>query len=63
MHWPLVQHWYNTNQFLRDVAKPVLEADSHTKGKLRRHYPGGASAVAPRHSVLGKRRPGEIALH
>jgi hypothetical protein len=40
MNWPLVQHRYNTNYFLQDVAKPVLEADSHTQGKLRRTIQG-----------------------
>ena len=40
MYWTLVQHWYGTNHFLRDVAKPVLEADSHAKGKLRRTIRG-----------------------
>ena len=40
MYWTFVQHWYGTNHFLRDVAKPVLEADSHAKGKLRRTIRG-----------------------
>jgi len=37
---PGVPHRYCTNHFLRDVAKPVLEADSHAKGKLRRTVRG-----------------------
>jgi hypothetical protein len=35
MHGTFVQHWYGTDHFLRDMAKPVLEADSHAKEKLR----------------------------
>ena len=40
MYWTLVYLWHGTNDFLRDVAKPVLEADSHAKGKLRRTIRG-----------------------
>jgi len=38
--FPGVPHRYCTNHFLRDVAKPVLEADSHAKVKLRRTVRG-----------------------
>jgi len=34
--FPGVPHRYCANHFLRDVAKPVLEADSHAKVKMRR---------------------------
>jgi hypothetical protein len=35
-----VPHRYCTNHFLRDVAKPVLEADSHAKVQMRRKVRG-----------------------
>ena len=35
-----VPHRYCDNHFLRDVAKPVLEADSHAKVKMRRKVRG-----------------------
>ena len=34
--FPSVTHRYCDNHFLRDVAKPVLEADSHAKVQMRR---------------------------
>ena len=34
--FPGVPHRYCDNHFLRDLAKPVLEADSHTKVQMRR---------------------------
>ena len=34
--FPDVPHRYCDNHFLRDVAKPVLEADSHAKVQMRR---------------------------
>ena len=34
--FPGVPHRYCTNHFLRDLAKPVLEADSHTKVQMRK---------------------------
>jgi len=33
--FPGVPHRYCVNHFLRDVAKPILEADSHAKVKMR----------------------------
>ena len=33
-------HRYCQNHFLRDVAKPVLEADSHAKVKMRKKVRG-----------------------
>ena len=38
--FPEVPHRYCTNHFLRDVAQPVLEADSHAKVKMRRTIRG-----------------------
>ena len=38
--FPSVPHRYCTNHFLRDVAKPVLEADSHAKVRMRRTIRG-----------------------
>ena len=38
--FPDVPHRYCDNHFLRDVAKPVLEADSHAKVQMRRKVPG-----------------------
>jgi hypothetical protein len=38
--FPGVPHRYCENHFLRDVAKPVLEADSHTKVQMRRKVRG-----------------------
>jgi hypothetical protein len=38
--FPGVPHRYCQNHFLRDVAKPVLEADSHTKVRMRKKVRG-----------------------
>ena len=38
--FPDVPHRYSANHFLRDVAKPVLEADSHAKVKMRKKVRG-----------------------
>ena len=38
--FPGVPHRYCANHFLRDAAKPVLEADSHAKVKMRRKVRG-----------------------
>lgn len=38
--FPGVPHRYCQNHFLRDVAKPVLEADSHSKVQMRRKVRG-----------------------
>lgn len=38
--FPDVPHRYCHNHFLRDLAKPVLEADSHAKVKMRKHVRG-----------------------
>jgi hypothetical protein len=38
--FPDVPHRYCANHFLRDVAKPVLEADSHAKVEMRKKVRG-----------------------
>src|SRR6266850_3353366 len=38
--FPDVPHRYCDNHFLRDVAKPVLEADSHSKVQMRKKVRG-----------------------
>ena len=38
--FPDVPHRYCDNHFLRDLAKPVLEADSHAKVQMRRKVRG-----------------------
>ncbi len=38
--FPGVPHRYCDNHFLRDVAKPILEADSHAKVQMRRKVRG-----------------------
>lgn len=38
--FPGVPHRYGANHFLRDVAKPVLAADSHAKVQMRRKVRG-----------------------
>lgn len=38
--FPGVPHRYCDNHFIRDVAKPVLEADSHAKVRMRRKVRG-----------------------
>jgi hypothetical protein len=38
--FPQVPHRYCQNHFLRDVAKPMLEADSHAKVKMRKKIRG-----------------------
>ena len=38
--FPEVPHRYCANHFLRDVAKPVLEADSHAKVQMRKKVRG-----------------------
>src|SRR5205085_2380005 len=52
--FPDVPHRYCQNHFLRDVAKPVLEADSHTKVQMRKKVRGLRTieqAVLKRHGV------------
>ena len=52
--FPDVPHRYCQNHFLRDVAKPVLEADSHAKVQMRKKVRGLRKieqAVLKRHDV------------
>jgi len=50
--FPGVPHRYCANHFLRDLAKPVLEADSHAKVQMRRKVRGLRGIER---SVLGRR--------
>ena len=52
--FPAVPHRYCDNHFLRDLAKPVLEADSHAKVQMRRKVRGLRSIEK---AVLDQRRP------
>ena len=47
--FPGVPHRYCDNHFLRDLAKPVLEADSHAKVQMRKKVRGlqGHRTVGP----------------
>jgi hypothetical protein len=54
--FPGVPHRYCANHFLRDVAKPVLEADSHAKVRMRRTVRG---LRAIEREVLAERRTPE----
>ena len=40
VEFPGVPHRYCDNHFLRDLAKPVLEADSHAKVQMRKKVRG-----------------------
>jgi hypothetical protein len=51
--FPGVPHRYCANHFLRDLAKPVLEADSHAKVRMRREVRGLRGIER---SVLKRRR-------
>src|SRR4029453_17677324 len=51
--FPGVPHRYCTNHFLRDLAEPVLEADSHAKVRMRRKVRGLRGIER---SVLNRRR-------
>jgi hypothetical protein len=52
--FPEVPHRYCANHFLRDLAKPVLEADSHTKVQMRKKVRGLRSIEK---AVRDHRRP------
>ncbi|GAC1451572.1 MAG: hypothetical protein NVSMB9_36560 [Isosphaeraceae bacterium] len=57
--FPDVPHRYCDNHFLRDVAKPVLEADSHSKVAMRKKVRGlreVEQAVLKRQSVEESKR-------
>ena len=53
VEFPDVPHRYCANHFLRDVAKPVLEADSHAKVKMRKKVRGLRDIEK---QILGDRR-------
>ena len=55
--FPGVPHRYCAKHFLRDVAKPVLEADSHAKVHMRRTVRG---LRALEREVLAERRTPEL---
>src|SRR5207244_7720832 len=54
--FPGVPHRYCTNHFLRDVATPILEAESHAKVKMRRTVRG---LRAIEREVLSAQRPAD----
>ena len=58
--FPDVPHRYCRNHFLRDVAKPVLEADSHAKVRMRKKVRGLRTieqSVLQRQASLGRKPP------
>jgi hypothetical protein len=52
--FPNAPHRYCANHFLRDLAKPVLEADSHAKVQMRKKVRGLRSIEK---AVLEERQP------
>ena len=61
--FPDVPHRYCDNHFLRDVAKPVLEADSHSKVAMRKKVRGLRKieqAVLKRQGVAESERPAPV---
>src|ERR1700736_5612427 len=54
--FPGVPHRYCQNHFLRDLAKPTLEKDSHAKVQMRQKVRG---LRAIEREVLEQRRPGQ----
>jgi hypothetical protein len=56
--FPGVPHRYGVNHFLRDLAKPMLEADSHAKVRMRRTVRGLRTIER---EVLQQRRPSAAA--
>ena len=57
--FPGVPHRYCANHFLRDVAEPVLDADSRAKVQMRRKVRGLRTIAR---EVLAERRPSEQPL-
>jgi len=53
--FPDVPHRYCDNHFLRDLARPVLEADSHAKVQMRRKVRGLRTIE---HAVLQRQKAG-----
>lgn len=58
--FPDVPHRYCDNHFVRDVAKPVLEADSHAKVQMRRKVRGLRSIEQ---AVLERQKVGTMEDH
>jgi hypothetical protein len=61
--FPEVPHRYCDNHFLRDVAKPVLEADSHAKVAMRKKVRGLRKieqAVLKRQGTAGSQRLAQV---
>ena len=61
--FPDVPHRYCDNHFLRDVAKPILEADSHSKVAMRKKVRGLRKieqAVLKRQGVAESKRPAPV---
>ena len=56
--FPETPHRYCANHFLRDLAKPVLEADSHAKVQMRTKVRGLRKVEQ---AVLGRQKAGEPA--
>ena len=59
--FPDVPHRYCDNHFLRDVAQPVLEADSHAKVQMRRKVRGLRTieqAILKRQRAAAEEHPG-----
>ena len=56
--FPGVPHRYGTNHFVRDVAKPVLDADSRAKVQMRRKVRGLRTIER---EVFAERRAAELA--
>ena len=52
--FPEVPHRYRANHFLRDLAKPVLEADSHANVQMRKKVRGLRSIEK---AALDERQP------
>lgn len=63
--FPDVPHRYCSNHFLRDAAKPMLEADSHAKVQMRRKVRGlrtiERQALADERGVAESQVPAEAA--
>jgi hypothetical protein len=60
--FPDVPHRYCQNHFLRDVAKPVLEADSHAKVRMRKKVRGLRTieqSVLQRQAPPGRKEPAD----
>jgi GNAT superfamily N-acetyltransferase len=73
LEFPEVPHRYCQNHFLRDLAKPMLEADSHAKVKMRKKVRGLRSIekqviedrreVQARAGSASTSNPSETAVH